>query len=105
MSLFDTTDKQALMVAALTHLGVRFREHRQGWQKVSCPSAFHVRGDRNPSASVNVEAGLFPCHARPLRGDGFDLMRGVENLDARAVLALLGLTQEDGRDMIGGWVL
>lgn len=80
------------MVRVLTRQGVRFRENRSGWQKISCPSAFHVHGDRNPSASVSLELGKYECHACPLRGDGFDLMRALEDMDARAVLAALDLT-------------
>ena len=93
------------MKATLTHLGVRFRENRQGWQQVSCPSDYHPRGDRNPSASVNVSEGGFACHGCPLKGDGFDLMRFIKGLDAKDALVALGLTA-DGEDVIvSEWIL
>ena len=93
------------MVATLHHLGVRFREGRPGWQKVSCPSRFHPNGDRNPSASVNLEAGKYECHGCPLRGDGFDLMRSILDLGAREALAVLGLTSEGNGATVSEWIL
>jgi hypothetical protein len=97
---FDV-DKTDLMEHTLDHLGVRYH-HRLGWQKVRCPSAFHVHGDRNPSASVNLTLGRFQCHACDLHGDGFDLMRALEELDAPEVLALFGMA---GREAPSEWLL
>jgi len=67
------SDKQGALRRALDALGVRYRD-RSGWQPVRCPNRdAHSRGDRRPSASVNLELGRFRCHACGLAGDGYDL--------------------------------
>lgn len=80
------------MRGVLEHLGVRYRHPRWGWQQVHCPNdAGHRHGDTNPSASVNIALGKFHCHACDLHGDGFDLMRTLEQKNAPAVLAMLNM--------------
>ncbi len=74
------SDKSGSLRRALDALGVRYRE-RGGWQSVRCPNqGAHSRGDRSPSASVNLDLGRFRCHACGLAGDGYDLcsFAGVE---------------------------
>jgi hypothetical protein len=103
MGRFDT-DKHDLIVAVLDHLDIRYRPSHLGWQKVSCPSEFHARGDRNPSASVHLRYGKFHCHACGLHGDGFDLMLEVEGLQALDVLSMLGVEAGDGKEE-SDWLL
>jgi len=83
-------DKGDLMRQTLDYLHIKYRREYRGWQKVRCPSEYHRNGDRNPSASVNVPIGQYHCHACSLKGDGFDLMRTVENMLAKDALVALG---------------
>lgn len=87
-------DREAVLRGALDYLHVRYNAHRPGWQKVSCPGPAHAHGDRNPSASVNVAAGKFFCHACGLHGDGFDLMLVVAEMPATEVMRLLSISPE-----------
>lgn len=48
-----------------------------GWRPVKCP--FH--DDRIASASVNLDMGMFVCHACNISGDAIKLIRLMENLD------------------------
>ncbi len=94
VSLFKV-DKGVLMGAVLERHNVRYRRTHTGWQKVRCPSDGHAHGDRNPSASVNLHIGQYFCFVCDLRGDGFDLMLKLEDMQARAVLGILtGVTAE-----------
>jgi hypothetical protein len=44
-----------------------------GWRQMRCfNTAAHSRGDRNPSASVNLTTGRYKCHACGLNGDVYD---------------------------------
>ena len=62
-----------------------------GWRKVSCfNKAAHPRGDRNPSASVNLITGRYKCFACGLHGDVFDLIKHESGLSYKQALASLG---------------
>jgi hypothetical protein len=72
----------------LEHYGATFVPTRHGWAKMRCP--FHQ--DRNASASVNTDEGLFRCFGgcdidSPLdnggsnASDGFDIIAWKEGLD------------------------
>jgi len=92
-SPFDA-DKRTLIEEVLDRHQVRFSRLRPGWQKVRCPSEAHPRGDRNPSASVNLSIGQFRCFGCDLGGDGFDLMLELEDLRAVDVRATLDVASE-----------
>lgn len=75
------------MRMVLDELGVAYRE-RHGWQSIKCISPDHH--DRHASASLNIEAGRFKCHACGLSGDGYDM--------ADALLGMKAVDME-GEDM------
>ena len=45
-----------------------------GWRKMRC-----IHGERNPSATINVEEGAFNCFSCGLRGDAITIIRKMEN--------------------------
>lgn len=47
------------------------------WQNTRCP--FH--SDRNPSARVNEEEGVFHCHVCDVSGDAYAVVMTVEHCD------------------------
>lgn len=64
---------------------------RLGWQPVQCINdAGHPRGDRHPSASINLAKGRYNCHACGLSGDGYDLARELHGMDVTTVNAIIG---------------
>ncbi len=72
MSVFDT-DKVSLLIDYLTDKGVHLNPSRTR-QQVSCfNKEYHRRGDRNPSASVDLVKGRYHCFACGISGDVFDL--------------------------------
>lgn len=72
--------------------GVRFNRTRMGWQKVSCMNdAAHPRGDRNPSASINLSLGKYRCFACDLHGDVIDLIQEEKSLTYSEALSTLGI--------------
>lgn len=89
-SLFEV-DKSELLLKVLDRYGVQVRP-KLGWQPVRCINDnFHYKGDRNPSAAVNLPLGRYMCHACELRGDGFQLMLDMEQMKAKDVLVALGM--------------
>ena len=91
-----SANKQELLRSVLERYDVRFSRVRRGWQQISClDSEAHPRGDRNPSASANLDVGYYTCHACGLKGDGFALMLHLEGMKAADVLA--ELKQERGK--------
>jgi hypothetical protein len=95
-------DKPELLHKFLDRYGVRYNRNRIGWQPVSCvDSGAHPKGDRNPSASVNLTVGYYTCHACGLKGDTFSLMLELENMKAVDVLN----TFEQERDTDDGWLI
>lgn len=64
---------------------------RMGWQKISCYNeASHPRGDRNPSASVNLVTGHYRCFACGIEGDVYDLVQAEEGVDFPTAKAIVG---------------
>jgi DNA primase len=62
----------------LEHYGWDGRVSGYGeWQNTRCP--FH--GDRNPSARVNEEEGIFHCHVCDYSGDAYEIVKVHENVD------------------------
>ena len=83
-------DKTALLEEVLERYAARYRPHHSGNQKLSCINQdAHPNGDRNPSASVNLNKGLYHCFACGLSGDGYDLMLELEGMKAKDVNATL----------------
>lgn len=90
-------NKGDLLRAYLEERGVRLPV-RAGWQKVSCFGPSHHRGDRVPSASVNLGKGYYKCFACDLHGDVFDLLFIEKGLTYPQALAILGgVKQPDAR--------
>ena len=82
--------KGELLRAYLEERGVRI-SGSFGWRKVSCfNKAAHPRGDRNPSASVNLTTGRYKCFACDLSGDVYDLLMAESGLSYKQALATLG---------------
>lgn len=66
----------------LDHYGVEYDPDKLGNQMVLCP--FH--DDSIPSASVNLDLGLFNCYGCDMSGDGIALIqrdKGLEFLEAK----------------------
>ena len=85
----DTMTKSDLLRTFLEQRGVRVPS-RMGWAKISCIGPAHFRGDRNPSASVNLTTGRFRCWSCDLKGDIYDLLQILENLDFATAYRKMG---------------
>ena len=82
--------KTELLRSYLEERGARIYD-RAGYQKLRCPfTERHARGDRNPSASVNMSTGRFRCWSCGLAGDVYDLVKELENLDFATAHRRLG---------------
>lgn len=91
MSTFDV-DKSEYMAQFLRRHGMPVN-WRSGWYAVSCPNKnAHTHGDKNKSASVHMGAGVLNCHGCGVRGDAFDWMKEIENVDAKEVRDIFGGT-------------
>lgn len=90
-SLFNT-DKEMLMLFVLDKYDVRYSASRSGWQKVRCFNEYGhgVRGDRNPSGSVNLAYGYYRCFACGLSGDGYEILRELEQWGVKQVNEAFG---------------
>lgn len=66
--------------AIFDHYGLRILSRAGAWVKCECPMPDHE--DNNPSASVNVDEGIFKCHACGARGDGYDIVEARERVDS-----------------------
>lgn len=69
------------IVEYLEEQGLTVKYARGGWQAVRCP--YH--GDRNASASVNIDTGKFHCFACGIHEDVIGLIRqdtGVSYVEA-----------------------
>ncbi len=60
-----------------------------------------IHGERNPSATVNVEEGAFTCFSCGLRGDSITIIRKMEN-DCSYVDACNKYKEITGVDISGG---
>jgi len=86
------SQKSELLRSFLEEKGVRIPQGFGGWRKVSCfNDPAHPRGDRNPSASVNLGTGHYHCFACGISGDVYDLLGELEGLDFKAARASLGV--------------
>lgn len=84
------TQKADLLRSYLEERGVRLHA-RMGYQKISCINKVaHPRGDRNPSASVNLTTGHYKCFACDMHGDVYDLLMAEESLTFKQAQATLG---------------
>ena len=84
--------KVELLQAFLEEKGLFVPQGFGEWHKVSCfNDVAHPRGDRNPSASVNLRTGRYHCFACDLGGDVYDLLYQLEGLDFPAARARLGI--------------
>lgn len=63
----------------LDHYGQEYDAGRSGNQQVRC--VFHE--ERQPSASVNLDAGLFNCFACGIAGDAIELIKIREGVGFR----------------------
>jgi DNA primase len=59
---------------------------RKNWKRVNCP--FHH--DRQASATVNLELGVFVCHGCEVRGDAVALIRKVKKCSFQEALKISG---------------
>jgi hypothetical protein len=84
------SDKAALLRSYLEERGARLSS-RSGWQKISCINKVaHPRGDRNPSASVNLTKGYYKCFGCDMAGDVYDLLMSEEGLTFKQAVTTLG---------------
>ncbi len=88
------SQKSELLQTFLEERGIYIPQGRFGWVKVSCfNDAAHPRGDRNPSASVNLGTGRYKCFACDMGGDIYDLLLALDGLsyvEAKASLSVEG---------------
>lgn len=78
------------MRSFLEERGVRVPS-RAGWVKVRCfRTDAHPRGDRNPSASVNLTTGRYHCFACDASGDVYDLYMQETGVDFKTAQTTLG---------------
>ena len=85
-------DKSELLESVLDRYNARYRRSHVGWQSIHCINTDgHIRGDKNPSASINLAVGYYKCFTCDLAGDGYDLMLELENIKAAEVLEALEL--------------
>lgn len=83
--------KGELLRSYLEEQGVRRFIGYGQWKKISCINDLgHPRGDRNPSASVNLDKGYYKCFACDLSGDVYDIVQMLENLDFPQAYRRLG---------------
>ena len=82
--------RQLFLTRVLDERGVRYHAGRLGWQKVSCYGVGHAKGDRNPSASINLTRGTYKCFGCDLSGDAVDLVMQETGLDFTGALTRLG---------------
>ncbi|MFC8490699.1 CHC2 zinc finger domain-containing protein [Streptomyces sp. NPDC057235] len=61
----------------LLHYGIELNAGRWGEETICCP----IHGDRRPSMRVNVEKGLFHCHACGAGGTAINLIQAMESCD------------------------
>lgn len=95
MTLFDC-DKSTLMERVLERHGAMVPT-RLGWAPLQCINGeAHSHGDKDKSASVNMQHGYYNCHACGLKGDGWDLMFQLEGLDVKQARSALGYEQGTG---------
>lgn len=88
------SQKSELLKAFLEERGVRIPFGLGGWRKVSCfNDPAHPRGDRNPSASVNLTTGRYHCFACGISGDVYDLLGELEGIGFSAAKKQLGHKQ------------
>lgn len=92
------SNKGDLLRAFLEERGVRVPT-RAGWTKVSCfNKAAHPRGDRNPSASVNLGKGRYHCFGCEVSGDVYDLLMVEQNLTFPQAQATLGSVEQKAEE-------
>jgi len=90
MSLF-ATDKTQLILWVLDHYQVKYNPNKYSNQKISCLNYYaHPHGDRNPSASVSLEKGMYHCFACGTSGDGYSIMKAVEGWGVKQVNEAFG---------------
>lgn len=87
--------KGELLRQFLNDRGVQVNPARLGWQKVSCFGAGHARGDRNPSASVNLGTGYYHCFACGLAGDVYALLQEVEGIPFKEAKKRIGTVRQN----------
>jgi len=89
-SLFNT-DKEQLILFVLDKYDVRFNASKRGWQKVRCFNEYgHRTGDKNPSGSVHLGFGYYRCFACDLNGDGYAILRELEQWGVKQVNEAFG---------------
>ena len=88
-------DKSELLQKVLDRYQARYNPSKNRWQQIRCINTpAHMHGDKNPSASVNMQLGEYVCHACGLRGDGYGLLMELEGVSFKDALAQLGSPRE-----------
>ncbi len=97
-------DKSQVMEAALDRYDVKYNAGRNGEQTISCPhELMHNHGDKNPSARVNLGKGVMYCMGCGLRGDGYNIIMAIEDVDFVKAQELLGKKQVGKREST--WII
>lgn len=85
------------LASVLDHYGIGYRK-ASGWRKNCCPSMHHE--DKDPSASINLDAGHWVCHGCGARGDAIDIIMERENIGfSDAVKKAEAITHQTGIHM------
>ena len=85
------TDKGKLLAQTLDRYNVKYEHTYQGWQSVSCPNTrMHANGDKTPSMRINLMNGGVACHGCMLKGDAYDMIQEIEQVDFKQALEQVG---------------
>jgi hypothetical protein len=84
-------EKPDLMDKLLDEYGTQYNATRSGWQSIHCPNdAGHARGDKNPSARLNMDLGLLFCNGCGINGDAYNVLMEIKGVDFKAAKDELG---------------
>lgn len=77
-------DEELDIGAVLDFYGLQYRSDRRGEQSIKCP----IHEDRTPSASLNLDKGLWNCFSCNTGGDAISLIMTREVLTYEAALKI-----------------
>lgn len=96
----ELSDKAELLRTYLSDRGLQLPSG-SGRRQVSCFNKdAHPRGDRNPSASVDLSKGRYKCFACGLEGDVYDLYMQETGLSFAQACATLGASAPGGNEEV-----
>lgn len=89
--MMTVVDKGTLMETVLEKYDIPYKQSYAGWQTIHCPNEYgHANGDLHPSARVNLTVGMFACQGCDMKGDAYNIIQTIENIDFKAAKEQLG---------------